>query len=148
MRGNVTSERNAKVVTDMTEMIRSSNMLSDDLWRVALIVAFHCVVCLVALAVVVVGGGGVALASPLVCTLYAFVALSKLLALKSGARQKHLTFANVDNLHCPMPTAINLTPPRPATSPRPRPARNPHPHPSPHPFSDSIQKGESKAPLE
>lgn len=126
MRGNVTSERNAKVVTDMTEMIRSSNMLSDDLWRVALVVAFHYVVCLVALAVVVVGGGGgvgggVALASPLVCTLYAFVALSKLLALKSGARQKHLTFANVDNLHCPMPTAINLTPPRPATSPRPRP---------------------------
>lgn len=131
MRGNVTSERNFNVVTDITEMIRSSNMLSDDLWRVALVVAFHYVACLVALAVVGGGGGGVgggaALASPLVFALYAFVALSKLLALKSGARQKHLTFANVDNLHCPMPTAINLTPPRPTTSssPPPQPTSTP-----------------------
>lgn len=121
--------------------------------------AFHYVASLVTLAVVVIVGGvggGAALASPLVCTLYAFVALSKLLALNSGACQKHLTFANVDNLHCPMPRAINLTPPRPATSTRPHLTRHPawllathiHPRLHPHPFTDSIHKGESQTQLE
>lgn len=118
---------------------RFSNMPSHDLScsRSPLVVTFHANVSLVDVAAVarVAVAVAAALASPLACTLYAFVALSKLLALKSGARQKHLTLANVDNLHCPLPRAINLTPPRPANSFR---LRKPlSPNPPPEPFADS-----------